>query len=38
MLQTYPEIIGYDQDVFNYFKEQYVLLVFNVQACGLPLL
>ncbi len=22
ILETYPAIIGYDQDVFNYFKEQ----------------
>jgi hypothetical protein len=25
VLATYPQIIGYDQDVYNYFKEQLVL-------------
>jgi len=24
VIETYPQLIGYDQDVFNYFKEQYV--------------
>ena len=24
ILETYPQLIGYDPDVFNYFKEQYV--------------
>ena len=24
MLETYPQLIGYDKDVFNYFKEQCV--------------
>ena len=24
MIETYPQLIGYDKDVFNYFKEQYV--------------
>ncbi|EIW53484.1 alpha/beta-hydrolase [Trametes versicolor FP-101664 SS1] len=30
MLQTYPEIIGYDQDVFNYFKEQHHLCGYDL--------
>jgi len=24
VLETYPQIIGYDTDVLDYFKEQYV--------------
>lgn len=24
LLETYPQIIGYNSEVFNYFKEQYV--------------
>ena len=24
VIETYPQLIGYDPDVFNYFKTQYV--------------
>ena len=24
ILETYPQLIGYNQEVFNYYKEQYV--------------
>ncbi|KAF8202232.1 Alpha/Beta hydrolase protein [Pholiota molesta] len=30
VLTTYPQIIGYDQDVYNYFKEQTDLCGFNI--------
>jgi carboxypeptidase D len=26
VLETYPQIIGYDTDVFEYFREQFVLM------------
>lgn len=29
MIETYPQIIGYDPEVYEYFKEQYVLLLSN---------
>ena len=25
IIETYPQLIGYDQDVYNYFKEQFVI-------------
>ncbi|KIM44598.1 hypothetical protein M413DRAFT_8957 [Hebeloma cylindrosporum] len=30
VLETYPQIIGYDQEVYKYFKEQTALCGFNV--------
>ena len=27
ILGTYPQLIGYDPEVYNYFKEQYVILL-----------
>ncbi|KAJ7108885.1 Alpha/Beta hydrolase protein [Mycena crocata] len=30
VLETYPQLIGYDQDVYNYFKEQEHLCGFDV--------
>ncbi|RPD76193.1 alpha/beta-hydrolase [Lentinus tigrinus ALCF2SS1-7] len=30
ILETYPAIIGYDQDVFNYFREQHHLCGFDL--------
>ncbi|EIW53480.1 alpha/beta-hydrolase [Trametes versicolor FP-101664 SS1] len=30
IIETYPAIIGYDQDVFNYFKEQHHLCGFDL--------
>ncbi|OJT10630.1 Carboxypeptidase sxa2 [Trametes pubescens] len=30
ILETYPAIIGYDQDVFNYFKEQHHLCGYDL--------
>ncbi|KAF7314221.1 Carboxypeptidase [Mycena kentingensis (nom. inval.)] len=30
VLETYPQLIGYDQDVYNYFKEQEHLCGFDI--------
>jgi len=30
VIETYPQLIGYDQDVFNYFKEQSHLCGFDI--------
>ncbi|KIL69347.1 hypothetical protein M378DRAFT_98802 [Amanita muscaria Koide BX008] len=30
VIETYPQLIGYDQDVFNYFKEQSQLCGFDI--------
>lgn len=27
VIETYPQIIGYDQEVYKYFKEQWVTLL-----------
>ena len=29
VLETYPQLISYDPDVYNYFKEQCVHIIFN---------
>lgn len=45
IIETYPQFIGYDEEVYNYFKEQYVSLnsillkddlrPFRFHLCGL---
>ena len=40
VIETYPALIGYDEDVFNYFREQSVTLrVYDefILTCLLPI-
>ena len=40
VIETYPALIGYDEDVFNYFREQSVTLrVYDefMLTCLLPI-
>ena len=37
VIETYPQLIGYDPDVFNYFKEQYVRYLFSINDEGTPM-
>ena len=34
MIETFPQLIGYDKDVYKYFKEQYGLSLLLVFPCS----
>jgi hypothetical protein len=37
VIETFPQLIGYDPEVYNYFKEQYVPHTLTIRIWLYPL-